>query len=445
MANAEKIVLPIEVKGAASSQAALGGITKAMTGLIGAYASWRGIAMVKNFFASSIAAWKTQQEAARGTTVEMQRYAESLQAITTLGDEQTLSIMRMGTMMGVSADKINETTKAAIGLSTALGVDYISSMRMVALAQAGEFRMLSRYLPQVRILTDAKEKMAAVLQLAAKGWRMETQAAADNRKTGMMNYFGDLLELIGQKLDPTLNDIYKGFTQLFASPQAKEFASTIGQIANDIVNAFTGGGGMSGLLDKLDQWRYGQDADLVERRRKAEASIERGTAELKQLEAQAKEGPIGEVITERIRVLRALIKNDKAFLASQKPKQDKLLEAYDNFKSALHSVSETLKLVAQAWDYMRQGVELYNKVNPLDPRNLGKKLKGAWEDIQGFNPFNIMGNPPAKSKPAPAVPDVEDKVIRYGDAVEGALSSLSDTYDALTKRVEMIEQEMGQA
>jgi len=83
---------------------------------------------------------------------EMQRvYGVSSDAITTL---QKLHIQMTGTTAGV-----DDSTKAALALSGALGMDAASAMRSLSQAQQGNVAMLGRYIPAVKALT--KEQLAS--------------------------------------------------------------------------------------------------------------------------------------------------------------------------------------------------------------------------------------------------------------------------------------------
>jgi hypothetical protein len=83
---------------------------------------------------------------------EMQRvYGVSSDAITTL---QKLHIQMTGTTAGV-----DDSTKAALALSEALGMDAASAMRSLSQAQQGNVAMLGRYIPAVKALT--KEQLAS--------------------------------------------------------------------------------------------------------------------------------------------------------------------------------------------------------------------------------------------------------------------------------------------
>lgn len=127
------------------------------------------------------------------------RYASSLQKVTTVGDETSIEIMQLGLNMGVAADQIQEATKESIALSKAYGVDLKASMKMVALARAGEFSMLARYIPQLRTTTDKTEQLAIFNKAMADGFKIaeaETKTYAGMLQQ-LSNRWGDIIEKVG--------------------------------------------------------------------------------------------------------------------------------------------------------------------------------------------------------------------------------------------------------
>ena len=141
---------------------------------------------------------------ANGASVEkygkqLRQLASRMQEVTTYGDEFILQMMTAGLNLGITADKIGDVTKMAIGMSKVLRMDLNSAMRYTVLALQGEFTMLNRYLPALRATTDDTEKLRIVQEAAAKGWRQ----AQDETKTltGALkqtkHVLGDLGEILG--------------------------------------------------------------------------------------------------------------------------------------------------------------------------------------------------------------------------------------------------------
>jgi len=127
------------------------------------------------------------------------KFASSIQAVTTYGDEQILKLMALQRNLGVTSDRLEEATKASIGLAAATGRDVNSMAMYIALAEQGEFTMLRRYIPALRSTTDATEQLQIITDFAARGFLV----AQENAKTfsgsleQLRNLYGDVLERIG--------------------------------------------------------------------------------------------------------------------------------------------------------------------------------------------------------------------------------------------------------
>ncbi|MEW6250099.1 MAG: hypothetical protein AB1716_05600 [Planctomycetota bacterium] len=128
--------------------------------------------------------------------------ATEIQKLTTVGDEAVLGLMKQALTLGANADKLDETARAAIGLSRALGMDLDGALRATILATAGNFTMLQRYIPALRETDSAAAKLAAVQKLANEGWAQaqdETKGLG-GRMLQLKNAVGDLAEEIGKPL-----------------------------------------------------------------------------------------------------------------------------------------------------------------------------------------------------------------------------------------------------
>lgn len=130
---------------------------------------------------------------------KLHNQASAIQRVTTVGDEQALGLMQLGLTMGVTTDKIGDATKGAIGLSKSFGVDLNTSMKMVALAQAGNYTLLNRYIPQLQEMSSETEKAALVNKAMADGFKMAEAEAktSGGRMEQLKNQIGDLKEVIG--------------------------------------------------------------------------------------------------------------------------------------------------------------------------------------------------------------------------------------------------------
>jgi len=126
-------------------------------------------------------------------------WATQIQRATTLGDEEIISLITLGKTMGVTNDKLAEATKGAIGLSKAFGIDMTSAMKMVVLAQNGEYEMLQRYIPELRKATTEAEKHAVVQKAMVAGFKV-AEAELDTMAgqwVALKGVVGDAMQELG--------------------------------------------------------------------------------------------------------------------------------------------------------------------------------------------------------------------------------------------------------
>lgn len=156
------------------------------------------------------------------------RFASAMQRVTTVGDETTLSLIRLAVTMQSKAPE--EAAKMAIGLSKALGMDLQTATRAAVLAQNGNTIALSRYIPEIRTATTEAEKLAAVHRIVAGG--MEIARAETETLTGKIdrikNAWGDLKEVIGTVIatNDTLLSSIEDMTLAIEMLSTKKFGFT---------------------------------------------------------------------------------------------------------------------------------------------------------------------------------------------------------------------------
>jgi len=156
-----------------------------------AFAALKGAQGAFRFVGSSLGAFEEQERAVRGLTnaIELsgdvtgptiekhKAFASSLQQIANVGDEVTIGLMKKASMLGVSNDKLQSTTKVAIGLSSALGIDLETALKRTIGATAGVFGELNEMIPAIRNAETETEKLAIVQELAAKGLAQQASDA----------------------------------------------------------------------------------------------------------------------------------------------------------------------------------------------------------------------------------------------------------------------------
>jgi hypothetical protein len=155
----------------------------------------------------------------------MQRFkgfASQLQKLTVVGDETTLAAMQMGITMGIPIEKIEEATKAAIGLSRAYQLDLNMAMRGVSLAMAGEFMLFNRYIPTLRAANSETEKAAAYQKAVAEAmiFAQEETKTVRGAWEQFKNAIGDVTEILGNPFAKALKKLTKYYEDNSASIDA---------------------------------------------------------------------------------------------------------------------------------------------------------------------------------------------------------------------------------
>lgn len=176
-------------------------------------------AAVAAFATKSVMAFMTQEQAvisleaalrANGENVgkyssKLQSFASSIQDATIFGDELVMSQMSMSMAMGVGADKIEQTTKAAIGL-TSYGMDLSTAMLLMAKASQGSFAALSRYGIVVDQTLTKEERYNQILEMTSSKFSIAEANAQSltGQWNQMQNAVGDLWEVFGKTISSGL-------------------------------------------------------------------------------------------------------------------------------------------------------------------------------------------------------------------------------------------------
>ena len=143
--------------------------------------------------------------------------ANKLEILTATDMEQILGLMKLALNMGATADSVEEVTKQAMGLASAFDMDLASAVKNVMLAQAGEYTMLSRYVPALRSATTETEKLAIFNKAVAAGWK-SAQTEANPFKRMMLD-LGNLTKDIGRAILPAVNTIIEAIRRVVQAIQ----------------------------------------------------------------------------------------------------------------------------------------------------------------------------------------------------------------------------------
>ena len=154
-------------------------------------------------------------DASASSLADMQAFAAGLQRVTTHGDEAVQELMALGIAYGnFSGEALKQATAAALGLARIYQMDLRTAMRYYALAQQGEFTMMQRYIPALRMATTLTEKLAILKVSAARGMDREKAAALGiaGAWTQAANAYGDFQEKLGKSLGPSITATLRAAT-----------------------------------------------------------------------------------------------------------------------------------------------------------------------------------------------------------------------------------------
>jgi len=173
-----------------------------------------GAAIVKGL-KSSVAAFVEEEKqivrqraALRGLGIEselatkrMTEFATEMQRSTRFGNESVLATTTLLTQFGLVGEELEQTTKAAADLSSALGVDLQTSTRLLARAFEGDVGSLKRYGIDIKQAEFEAKGFAAVLDEIEGKFGGTAQAEAESyagQLEILKNEFTDLTKVVGE-------------------------------------------------------------------------------------------------------------------------------------------------------------------------------------------------------------------------------------------------------
>jgi chromosome segregation ATPase len=177
-------------------------------------------AAVAGFAAKALSAYSQQEAAeklltsalrAHGDEIEnnmarLNKAASAIQDETGAADENTMARMARLRMLGVEADQLEMAARATIALKSA-GMEEEAAIKAVAMARAGEYGMLTQYIPALRQATTEAEKARIVNDFLTKGYAQ--QKAALNTVSGqwaaLKGRVGDAWEEVGKAISQSGN------------------------------------------------------------------------------------------------------------------------------------------------------------------------------------------------------------------------------------------------
>jgi hypothetical protein len=195
----------------------------AFVGLTGGlYAVRRGLESVVKASMVQEDAERALMAATGGQIGQFKLYAAEMQRQTIYGDEVILQQMAYGINLGITTGKLQEATKAAIGLAAKYRLDLASAMMLVGRASQGQTQMLTRYgIVLDDSLTD-QEKFNQLLEIGAANFHLAQAAARTTAGSlfQMRNAWGDVAEIIGDVALPAVTGYSRTTTKVLTENQA---------------------------------------------------------------------------------------------------------------------------------------------------------------------------------------------------------------------------------
>ena len=203
---------------------ALGGLAGKAMGVAGAYFGARGII---NALKSSMSLYAEQQlaevklEAALGkTTIGLQRYASSLQKTTRFGDELIMQGMAQLAFFIKDEEQLKIATAATLDLASAKGMDLVQAADLVAKSVGSSTNALSRYGIAAEGAVGSEERLLSITNEIGNLFGGQAVATTDSYQGAidqLSNAFGDMQEVIGEKLAPTIKSMAQTMTGLISA------------------------------------------------------------------------------------------------------------------------------------------------------------------------------------------------------------------------------------
>lgn len=196
-----------------------------------------GVSSVKEFAASEDALFKlaAATKLHGGNVTDLMgryvRFTNVMQATTLHTDEEVAAAMQLGLTLGIGTERIEEATRAAIGLSSITG-DLHTAMMLVGRAANGSTNMLSRYGIRLDENMTPQQKFNALLERGSA--LMGMQEVATESLSGRLHQtskaWGEAKEALGGWISKAID---------------------LPAILQSLTKYFTGLAGGSGELDKL--------------------------------------------------------------------------------------------------------------------------------------------------------------------------------------------------
>jgi len=161
---------------------------------------------------------KTQGIYTDALSKKYQANASALQKVTTFGDEAIIGAQSLLQNYIGQLEVTPELTKSILDFATAQKIDLKSAADLVGKSIGSSTNALTRYGIEVDTSGTKAQKMVAIQEALNKKFAGQAEAAASGLGAleQTSNAFGDLLEVVGQKLAPTIENFANRLTDLFS-------------------------------------------------------------------------------------------------------------------------------------------------------------------------------------------------------------------------------------
>lgn len=141
-----------------------------------------------------------------GALENLQDFAAQMMELTVIDDDAAIGILQMGINMGLTTEEAKKATQQAIALSRAYGIDLNTAMLGVVNTMEGNQSTLSRYIPALKGIEDATERLAVLTKVSGEAWAVATGEVntAYGAQQQLKNSIGELNEAIGAQVNEQL-------------------------------------------------------------------------------------------------------------------------------------------------------------------------------------------------------------------------------------------------
>ncbi len=173
-------------------------------------------------------------ESADAVVPKLQKYADAIEDETAVGGDVVQQRMASLRLLGVETDKLDDASRAVIGLTKA-GMGEEGALRAVAAARAGDVSMLTRYIPALRTAKTDAEKATIVNEFVTKQYKAQKDElnTLTGRYAELKGRIGQFTEAVGRAISENLflkdamAQLSARIKELVASGKIKEWVDKI--------------------------------------------------------------------------------------------------------------------------------------------------------------------------------------------------------------------------